>query len=82
MNTHGAISAMAANASSEAELACLKNTRPSPQDRKRYKQHARQHLELLELLEGERNEEAADAMREHLQSTLRNIAKLRGLLRG
>lgn len=53
----------------------------SMQDRRRYPQHARQHLKLLDLLEAGRNEEAADAMRTHLQSTLRNIAQLRGLLK-
>lgn len=53
----------------------------SMQDRQRYPQHARQHLKLLDLLEAGRNEEAADAMRAHLQSTLRNIAQLRGLLK-
>lgn len=53
----------------------------SMQDRKRYKEHARQHLKLIELLEAERNDEAADAMRSHLQSTLRNIEKIRGLLK-
>ena len=53
----------------------------SMQDRKRYEQHCRQHLHLLELLERERNEEASAAMREHLQSTLRNIEKIRGILK-
>ena len=45
------------------------------QDRKRYKEHARQHLHLLQLLEKQRNEDAAAAMRSHLESTLRNITK-------
>jgi len=53
----------------------------SMQNRKRYKQHVRQHLHLLHLLEKERNEEASEAMREHLQCTLRNIANLQGLLK-
>lgn len=51
------------------------------QNRKRYKQHVRQHLHLLHLLEKERNEEASEAMREHLQCTLRNIGKIQGLLK-
>ena len=51
------------------------------QDRKRYKQHCKQHLELLDLLEHERNEEAAECMREHLQSTLKNFTKIRNLLK-
>ena len=53
----------------------------SMQDRKRYREQARQHLHLLALLEKGRNEEAAEAMREHLQSTLRNITRIRGLLK-
>lgn len=53
----------------------------SMNNRKRYKEHARQHLHLLDLLEQRRNAEASEAMREHLQSTLRNIGRLRGLLR-
>lgn len=53
----------------------------SMQDRKRYKEHAKQHLHLLALLEKERNDEASAAMREHLSSTLRNIGKIRGLLK-
>ena len=50
------------------------------QDRKRYKQHCRQHLEVLDLLEQGRNEEASAVLREHLQSTLRNFAKLTDIL--
>jgi DNA-binding GntR family transcriptional regulator len=53
----------------------------SMQDRNRYKQHARQHLKLLDLLEAECNQEAAEAMRAHLLATLRNIEKIRGILR-
>jgi DNA-binding GntR family transcriptional regulator len=53
----------------------------SMQDRKRYKEHARQHLHLLDLLAAERNEEAAQGMRQHLESTLRNITKIKGLLK-
>lgn len=53
----------------------------SMQDRKRYKQHCRQHLELLDLLEQERNGEAAAAMRSHLESTLKNLTRIRNLLK-
>ena len=53
----------------------------SMQDRKRYKQHCQQHLELLDLLERERNEEASAFMHEHLQSTLKNLTKIRELLK-
>ena len=50
------------------------------QDRSRYKQHCKQHLHLLDLLEKDRNEEASEAMREHLDSTLRNFKKISGIL--
>ncbi|HSV45191.1 MAG TPA: GntR family transcriptional regulator [Ramlibacter sp.] len=53
----------------------------SMQDRKRYKQHCQQHLALLDLLEHERNEDAAEAMRSHLESTLKNLARIRNLLK-
>ncbi len=53
----------------------------SMQDRSRYKQHCRQHLRILDLLERERREEASQAMREHLEATLRNIGRIRGLLK-
>ena len=53
----------------------------SMRDRKRYREHCEQHLRILDLLERERNQEASDAMREHLSSTLRNIALITPLLR-
>lgn len=53
----------------------------SMQDRKRYKQHCQQHLHLLDLLARDRHEEASDYMREHLQSTLKNLHKIRELLK-
>jgi DNA-binding GntR family transcriptional regulator len=53
----------------------------STQDRKRYKQHCEQHLHILELLEQHRNEEAADALREHLGATLRNMQKIAKILK-
>ena len=53
----------------------------SMQDRSRYPEHCRQHLLLLDLLERERNEEAAQAMREHLGSTLRNLARIAEILK-
>lgn len=52
----------------------------STQDRARYREHCQQHLQVLALLERGRNAEAADAMRTHLQSTLRNLEKIRPLL--
>jgi DNA-binding GntR family transcriptional regulator len=53
----------------------------SMQNRKRYKQHCHQHLQVLALLEKERNDEAAAAMRAHLNSTLRNLSRITDLLR-
>ncbi len=52
----------------------------SMQDRSRYKQHCDQHLEILDLLERERNEEAAQALASHLRSTLDNLARISGIL--
>ena len=52
----------------------------SMQDRQRYPEHCRQHLHLLDLLEQGRNTDAAAAMREHLNATLQNHAKIRDLL--
>ena len=52
----------------------------SMQDRSRYKQHCDQHLAILDLLERERNDEAADALSAHLRSTLDNLARISGIL--
>ena len=52
----------------------------SMQDRSRYKLHCKQHLNLLDLLERGRNEEASAAMHEHLSSTLRNLKKISKIL--
>ncbi|HEX2545928.1 MAG TPA: GntR family transcriptional regulator [Ramlibacter sp.] len=52
----------------------------SMRDRSRYQEHCDQHLMLLDLLERERNEEAAAVMREHLGSTLRNLARISNIL--
>lgn len=52
----------------------------SMQDRSRYGQHCEQHLEILDLLERERNEEASQALARHLRSTLDNLARIRGIL--
>lgn len=52
----------------------------SMQDRSRYQQHCDQHLAILDLLERERNDEAADALAAHLRSTLDNLARISGLL--
>lgn len=52
----------------------------SMQDRSRYRQHCEQHLEILDLLERERNEAAAETLASHLRSTLDNLARIRGIL--
>jgi len=52
----------------------------SMQDRSRYAQHCDQHLAILDLLERERNDEAADALSAHLRSTLDNLARISGIL--
>lgn len=52
----------------------------SMQDRSRYKQHCDQHLAILDLLERERNEDAAAALAAHLRSTLDNLARISGIL--
>jgi DNA-binding GntR family transcriptional regulator len=52
----------------------------SMKQRERYPEHCRQHLHVLELLEHERNEEAAAFMREHLAHTLDSLAKIEDIL--
>lgn len=52
----------------------------SMQDRKRYREHCEQHLEILALLEQGRNQLASEALREHLENTLRNLSSIRRLL--
>lgn len=52
----------------------------SMRDRKRYREHCHQHLELLDLIEKERYEDASNAMRLHLNATLNNLAKITDIL--
>ncbi|MCI3206169.1 MULTISPECIES: GntR family transcriptional regulator [Pandoraea] len=52
----------------------------SMQDRARYRPHAQQHLEILELLARERNEDASALLHAHLQHTIDAIGKIAGLL--
>jgi len=47
----------------------------SMQHRARYKKHCKRHLHILALLEKERNEEASEALREHLQHARRTFAR-------
>jgi len=53
----------------------------SMQERSRYREHCEQHLQLLDLLERGRNDEAAQAMQVHLSSTLRNLEKISAILK-
>jgi DNA-binding GntR family transcriptional regulator len=50
-------------------------------DRQRYYSQAREHLHILDLLLRERNEEAAAAMARHLRSVVRNLKKIKPLLK-
>jgi DNA-binding GntR family transcriptional regulator len=52
----------------------------SMRDRSRYVEHCQQHLDILQLLERGRNDEASAAMRAHLGSTLRNLERISDLL--
>jgi DNA-binding GntR family transcriptional regulator len=48
--------------------------------RDRYPEHCRQHLHILDLLEQDRNADASAFMREHLEHTLRALAKIEHIL--
>jgi len=49
-------------------------------DRKRYRQQCEEHLQILDLLERERNEEASQALRLHLEHTIGNLQEIRPIL--
>jgi DNA-binding GntR family transcriptional regulator len=49
-------------------------------DRTRYRQQCEEHLQILDLLEQGRNEDASAALRLHLQHTLRNHEQIRSVL--
>jgi DNA-binding GntR family transcriptional regulator len=53
----------------------------SMQHRERYKKHCKQHLHILALLEKEHNEDASEALREHLQHTLDALARIGDILK-
>ena len=53
----------------------------SMQDRKRYTEHCKQHLHVLDLLEKERNEEASEELRAHLRHTLDALSNISNILR-
>ena len=46
----------------------------------RYPQHCREHLKILDLIARERNDEAAAALRRHLEGTMHNLRKIKALL--
>jgi DNA-binding GntR family transcriptional regulator len=50
--------------------------------RSRYFQQAREHLEILDLLEQRRNEEASWKLRSHLSTVIHNLGEIRPLLEG
>ncbi len=52
----------------------------SMKNRARYVEHCEQHLEILALLEQKRTQEASNALRAHLQATLRNLSEINDIL--
>jgi DNA-binding GntR family transcriptional regulator len=51
----------------------------STQNRDRYAEHAKQHLQILDLLEKGKNVQASKALHVHLERTLKNLEKLNPL---
>jgi DNA-binding GntR family transcriptional regulator len=49
-------------------------------DRRRYRQQCEEHLQILDLLEAGRNEEASQALRRHLEHTVDNLKEIRPIL--
>jgi DNA-binding GntR family transcriptional regulator len=49
-------------------------------DRRRYRQQCVEHLQILDLLEADRNEEASLALRRHLEHTVANLKDIRTVL--
>ena len=52
----------------------------STQNRARYVEHCKQHLHILALLEQERNDEASEALREHLRHTFEALSRISSIL--
>lgn len=52
----------------------------SMQSRERYVEHCKQHLHVLDLLERERNVEASEFLRQHLQHTIASLSKIEDIL--
>lgn len=53
----------------------------SMENRDRYQEHCKQHLHVLELLKAERNEEAAQFLREHLVHTVNALSRIEDILK-
>lgn len=53
----------------------------SMKNRTRYVEHCEQHLEILSLLERNKTQQASNALRAHLQATLRNLSDINDILR-
>ena len=52
----------------------------SMQSRARYAEHCKQHLHVLDLLERERNDDAAEFLRQHLQHTIAALSSIDHIL--
>ena len=52
----------------------------SMRQRERYPEHCRQHLHLLDLVEAQRNAEAAAFLREHLDHTMQSLSRIENIL--
>ena len=50
------------------------------QGRGRYIEHCKQHLHVLDLLERERNDEASEFLRPHLQHTIAALSGIEDIL--
>lgn len=55
-------------------------TETATRDRRRFRQHCLEHLELLDLLEQERNEEASVVLRHHLENVEKSYDQIRDIL--
>jgi DNA-binding GntR family transcriptional regulator len=49
-------------------------------DRRRYRQQCEEHLQILDLLEAGRHQEASKALRRHLKHTVKNLEEIRATL--
>jgi DNA-binding GntR family transcriptional regulator len=49
-------------------------------DRKRYRQQCKEHLQILDLLEAGKSDQASQALRRHLEHTVENLNRIKGVL--